>query len=941
MRPRQSRSPFIASHTPRSPGPRLLAALLVVLMVGVGLVADDSALRDGVPPSTVELTAGWRLASARDVGDDGAAISRLGYPTESWHPIRALPATVLAALVDDGTYPDPYYGSNIRDLIPQDLYRQDWWYRSTFTPPLGHQRYRLELPGINYRAQVWINGQLVAGSDEIVGMYVSHELDITDAITPGAANVLAIRITPEQAVQDIDGVELADSWWDWINWREIGYRSPVDDEPGGQSFVPDRNAGIWKPVLLHGSGPAVLGPATVTTELPLPATDSARLTVHTTVANDTDAPVRGTLRAVISRPGTPTLTLEQPVELRPRERRALTFDPDRFGELNIAEPDLWWPYTMGEPALYDLRLELRGPGGTIDAADQRFGIRTVTGQRDEDASFRGPGAGGNFYLQVNGRDFLVRGATYSPDLLYRADPAREDAILGYVRDLGLNLLRLEGKFPGERLLRRADELGIPLMYGWMCCNQWEKWDQWDEEDRRVAQASMRSQIASFGPHAAAFLWANASDGRPPPEVRDWYHRILADAHWSNATVDTVSAMNTDEDGNQAWDGIQMFGPYTWRPPSYWFAGRYGAAQGSSAEQGDNEHIPPYSSLTKFLPADKLWPINPTWYLHAGSDENNVVLDTIRTAVMRRYGSSRDAREFAAKAQLAHYESTRAQFEAFAAGGWDTHKMTIYWMLNTPWPSFFGQLFDYYLRQGGGYFGAKKGLRPLSVVFDSFATGNHSTGTVTVVNQRPTDAADLAVRVRSYGLDGELLDDQRVEDLAVAANRSVDALRVTRPADATRVFFVRAELLDGAGNVVVDNTYWQSRQPDDVGDPRNDDAFVLKQANWADMTALNTMARTPLEVSAHRRPGADGRTEVTVTLANPTEQIAFFERAELLADPDGDEILPVEYSDNYVTVYPGESVQLTAGAAAGAQPRWVRVGGYNTDTEVVAIADANR
>ena len=54
-------------------------------------------------------------------------------------------------------------------------------------------------------------------------------------------------------------------------------------------------------------------------------------------------------------------------------------------------------------------------------------------------------------------------------------------------------------------------------------------------------------------------------------------------------------------------------------------------------------------------------------------------------------------------------------------------MTIYWMLNNHWPSFFGNIFDYYLRPGGAYYGAKKGLRPLSVVFDSYATGDHSQG----------------------------------------------------------------------------------------------------------------------------------------------------------------------------------------------------------------------
>ena len=246
---------------------------------------------------------------------------------------------------------------------------------------------------------------------------------------------------------------------------------------------------------------------------------------------------------------------------------------------------------------------------------------------------------------------------------------------------------------------------------------------------------MRSQIDALRSHASAFIWANGSDGRPPPEVLGWYHDILSDLHWQNAMVDTVSSVNRDDDGEPLWDGIQMAGPYSWRPPSYWFAGRYAATRGSSAEQGDNEHIPPFASL-------KSSSSRPTSCGRSTTPGTSTPAPTTATSSSTASGPPscaatdrrRSAEEFARKAQLAHYESTRAQFEAFAAGGWDSHKMTIYWMLNNHWPSFFGNLFDYYLRPGGAYYGAKKGLRPLSVVFDSYATGDHSQAKITVVNQ---------------------------------------------------------------------------------------------------------------------------------------------------------------------------------------------------------------
>ncbi len=205
-------------------------------------------------------------------------------------------------------------------------------------------------------------------------------------------------------------------------------------------------------------------------------------------------------------------------------------------------------------------------------------------------------------------------------------PDREAAILRYVKDLGLNMIRLEGKFPGEHIVEKADELGIPLMFGWMCCNQWEKWAQWDDEDRSVAArqpavADPDASVPSVGVHLGQ------RQRRPAAARGSWRNitRSLTILHWQNATVDTVSSLATRRDGERDWDGIQMAGPYSWRPPSYWFSGRYAATRGSTAEQGDNEHIPPFASLKKFIPPDKLWPINDTWSFHAGSNANNASL----------------------------------------------------------------------------------------------------------------------------------------------------------------------------------------------------------------------------------------------------------------------------------------------------------------------------
>ena len=882
----------------------------------------------------IELTENWKLASSKEVQSEGASISVAAYKDDRWYPIHRMPATVLEILQEDGVYTNLYVGKNLLEKVPQDLYKQDWWYRTTFDAPVN-DFYTLEFQGINYRAEIWLNGKKIADNKQVAGMYTTHELNVTRWINRGSRNVLAVKVTPEQLIQDVTGVELADSWFDWLNWKYLGYKGPKEKNPwAGVSFVPDRNAGIWKTVYLCVTGNVSINNSLVNSRLSL--VDSvARLTVFANVRNLSAQMVNGMLKGTISRKGNPLFFVEKFVALSPDETREVEFTPEKYPELIVSHPDLWWPYTMGTPALYNLKLEFVQDKIISDSTHIRFGIRSITQHRDKDEQFPDMGKGGNFYLQVNGRDFLVRGGDYTPDLLYRYDPEREADILRYVKDLGINFLRWESKISSEHIVELADEQGIPLMFGWMCCNQWEKWDQWHEEDHSVASQSLRSQILMLRPHASVFVWANGSDGLPPEPICHEYNRILTELHWQNAVVNTVSAFAKDTNGNRVWDGIRMEGPYCWRPPSYWFSGKYPATCGSIVEQGDNEQIPTLESLKKFIPKDKLWPINDTWFMHAGAWAENCTLGNVQLALEKRYGPSSSVENFVWKAQLAHYENARAQFESFAACGWVNHKMTAYWMLNSHWPSFYGNLIDYYLSPGGVYFGAKKGLRSLSVVFDSYATGDNSQARIIVFNQTPGDVHGLHVRIRVYDLDGKVRDDRSANDISVPFNGAVQVMFLPRYPESSPVFFVRCQLFDGNGKLVVENTYWKSQKDDDLGPRTNDIYMTLKQEKWSDMTSLNTMPPAFVEISAQQeKKGTENR--IAISLHNSTGHIAFFERATISSERNGNEILPIEYDDNYITIFPGESAEIHGIVRNGAGVRWVKLEGYNTPAISVPV-----
>jgi exo-1,4-beta-D-glucosaminidase len=878
-----------------------------------------------------ELQHGWKMSSAKNISGDEALISLEGFDVAKWYDIQRMPATVLQVLEDNGVYKNLYYGMNL--TTPGEVWKEDWWYRTTFTAPAGRTVYSLIFKGINYRADIWLNGHKVASRQQAVGMYRSFEFNVTEFIAPGSRNVLAVKITPERAVLGEDGVELGDSWLDWINWKYIGYHN--EKKKLDVSFTPDRNAGVWKRVYLSSTGAVAIRNPYVATELPLPATTPATLTVYCDLRNSTRQAVNGTLYGEITRPGKPTIKFEKKVSLYGDTTQEVTLNPANFPQLSVAAPDLWWPYLWGPPNLYHLNLDFRIGDEVSDAQAIDFGIRKITSGRDTDDKFPAIGTGGNFYLQINGKDYLIRGGVYSPDLLFKNDPQRDLATIRYIKDLGLNLIRWESKIADDSMIELADREGIPVMLGWMCCAQWEHWEAWSAEDQWVARASLRARIRELRSHPAAVIWANGSDGLPPDDLLADYHRILEELHWQNSVVDTVAA------GNRFWSGIHMVGPYVWRPPYYWFSEKYGAARGSSAEEGDNETVPPLESLKKFIPADKLWPINEYWYFHAGANEGNNTLDTVKRVLDKRYGPSSSAAEFSRKAQLAYFEDVRAQYETYATH-WQDRKMTIHWMMNNPWPSVFGHLFDYYFKQGGGYFGAKQALRPINVVWDYYATGDRTQAKIYVVNQTNSPQEHKTVSVSYYALDGTRKYFNEMKDVSMAPHSSVEVMTVPRIRDVGPAYFVKCELRDASGNKVVENSYWNSSVDDDLGDPKRDVQFSTDLAGWGDLSSLNTMPRASLKVSATFSTSKDQST-ATITVTNPTDGIAFFVRAEVTQGPSGDEILPITYSENYVTLFPHETRSITASfpmnLLAGKAPT-LRLEGYNVAEQMVPLNSKN-
>ena len=607
----------------------VVASLAVLLTAPTVRSAEPRWLRDA-----------WLLQSSDRVAAAGEAVSQPGFRTEGWHA-ATVPATVLAALVAAGVHPDPYFGMNLRSIpgasypiaknfalvdIPADSpFRGSWWYRTEFDLPasMAGPTVWLRFDGINYRANVWLNGRRVAGKEATAGAFRRYELDVSPSVRLGARNALAVEVFPP-GVRDLA--------FNWVDWNPA---------------PPDKNMGLWGPVSLVATGPVAVRHPYVTSRLDLPSLDRARLTVAAEVRNATDRALTARVQGTIE-----SIHFGQDVALGPNETKTVRFTPEQVPELNLARPRLWWPYQLGSPELYDLRIEAAVAGDVSDVQAIRFGVREVGSELTEK---------GHRVFKVNGRRILIRGGGWASDMLLRASPQRLEAELRYVREMNLNTVRLEGKLETDEFFERADQEGILVMAGWCCCDHWEDWANGTAENRAVATASLRDQALRLRAHPSVFVWLNGSDGPPPPDVEKAYLDVLREVGWPKPVLSSATDKKSPVSGPS---GVKMTGPYDYVPPSYWLTDKqHGGAFGFNTETSPGPAVPPIESLEEMLPAEHLWPIDEVWAFHAGGNEfDNLKLFT--AALEARYGKASGAEDYARKAQALAYEGQRAMFEAY-------------------------------------------------------------------------------------------------------------------------------------------------------------------------------------------------------------------------------------------------------------------------------------
>ena len=807
----------------------------------------------------------WRMQSSLTDNATGDKISQKDFPVKNWYKIT-VPLTFIAGLLANHEYNfDPFYGKNFEKLADKRL-DTTWWFRKEFTLPVSEKNKNviLKLHGINYKANVWLNGVLIADSSYIKGPFRIIDLDITKQIKYAGENVLAIEILRPFNPNRRDG-DLAIDYADWIH------------------YPPDYNGGIVNNVEVKTYDQVGIRYPLVTTKFDLPSLAVAHLQVDAEVINYTDKEKDVVVQGKINS----NIQFQQKVHLMPNEKKQVSFSSADYPQLNIKNPKIWWPWQYGESQLNRIEISLVRDGKVSNTVSENFGIRQITSKLINNDSRE---------FIINGKPIMLRGAAWSPDIFQRHSKEREEQELNLVRDMNMNIVRSEGKLEDDNFYDLCDKYGLLVMTGWMCCGAWQYPENWNRAERKVAMASDSSVMYWLRNKACIMVWLNGSD-MPPRDssVESDFLSIENYLKWPNPIIGTADASKSKVSG---YSGVKMNGPYDWVPPVYWEndPNKYGGAWSFATEISPGPSIMPYESLIKFIPKDSLWYTNSDWLYHCGTMQfgNTKIFDS---ALIQRYGPSSSIQEYLAKAQLQNYEGHRAMMEAYGLNKYNTATGVVQWMLCNPWPSLIWHTYDYYLYPAGTYFGMKKSMEPLHVMY------SYKSNEVDIINSLLEKFTGLTIKADVYDFDGALKYSNTITT-DVAGDGIKKCFAIPKIAGLSRVYFLRLELKDSKQKTKSINWYWLSQKPDELA-WKNSKWFYTPESNFTDFTSLKDLPATTLDLN-YSTVKKENKTTHIITVKNTGKAVAFFVHVRVLKEKNADDILPVIFSDNYISLAPGES-----------------------------------
>jgi mannosylglycoprotein endo-beta-mannosidase len=857
--------------------------------------------------TTYELNSGWKCRKAGDVHGDGAQISTNNFALSAWEN-ATVPGTVLTTQINNKEVPDPFYGMNNEEIpdiykVGRDYYT--YWFVKDFNEarPAGDGQVYLNFRGVNYSCDVFLNGHQL-NAKRHYGMFLRQRYNITKWLARDGKNRLAVIIFPPDPVGNPNGGQGGDgtiaknvsiqytAGWDWI-------------QP-----IKDRNTGIWDKVTVEKTGPVDITDPQVVTLVPgvrqVAGTQApAIVQVSAELHNATAVAVSGTLQYVLD-----GHSVSKKVVIKPGSQRI------RLDDYQFKNPKLWWPNGYGPQNLYNLHLQFIAGNKVSDQKNIETGIRQITTSWNERTQSR--------QVSVNGQKIFIKGGDWIvSDELLRFTDKRYDAEIRFHHDMNLNLIRVWGGALLERpeFYEACDKYGMLVfqdMWGSGDCNgRWEDpmklEDQWTRrkypDDHALYIESIKDQIKMVRNFPSLAIWCGGNEITPPEDIfkalRETIMPQLDSTRWfipySNSEQMSRNVLGGNGDGPY---GIQPLSTF-WDQRTFPFNSEVGSV-------GIND----YTSLKRFMPAEDM--VIPEYNANTGKTKTDKVWEYHKyigyDGFIDKYGKPKDMEDFAEKAQLVNYEQYRALAEGFTSHMWDWYTGFIIWKTQNPWTAMRGQMYDYYLDPNACLYGLHSGSKPLHVMF------NQSDGMVMIANNTFEDKTNLMLVAKAYDINGkETQLSSQFEDVTATTIKRYYSLKEDLVALAKNEgVFVDLELYDHNQRLIDQNIYWL---PNEKGD----------------FSGLQKMAASQLQVKAELK-----KEGIKVELTNPADAPpAFFNHFTLVDPNSGKRVLPVFYSDNYVTVLPGRSVTIwledDSGPAEYRPMPLLSIDGWNLKAKTVQIS----
>ena len=849
---------------------RSLTLLILLMSAAVGIAQEAE-----------HNVTGWLLQDAAKVAIAPAAASLASFKPEGWYT-ATVPGTVLTTLVDNKVYPEPLYGENMR-AIPESLNKATYLYRTTFTVPASNRGRLtwLHFGGINYSAEIWVNGHLVG---TMRGAFVRGDFNITPYVKAGGTAALLVVVMPEPhpgishehtvalgvgkngGDTAIDGATfLSTIGWDWL------------------PAVRDRDTGIWLPVTLSVTGPVIVKDPIVISKVDLPG-HSADLSVAATLVNTSVKPVSGIVTGTVTGQGDATV-FHKDVTVAAGSSAQITFDRETTAALHLNDAKLWWPNGYGPQNLYKLKLEFVVGKETSSTQSTTFGIRKIEYQVPDSE---------NLTISVNGVKIMVRGGDWGLDEAMKRVPLeRLDAQFHMHALANMNMIRnWVGQSTNPDFYNLADKYGILL---WDEFFQPNPSDGPDPDDIPTYLANVTDKVIHFRNHPSIAVWCARNEGYPPKSLDDTLKTMMA------GLDPTRLYQSNSADGR----GVSSHGPYYWRSPRFF----YRLNESFKTETG-SVSVPTMESIQGMMPEKDWETINDDWAQHdmaKGAQRG----DEYPSMLAKRYGHIRNLADFVRKAQLANYEAFRAMYEGRNAQMFTQTTGILTWMSHPAQPSFVWQLYHYDLEPNAALYAVKKASETVHVQL------NEANGAIEVVNNKPESLVNVSVRASAYSLDGKVDGENTYAVARVPGSTTIKAGQIDVSTGISADYFIKLDLLGSDGKLLSTNLYWQNVAQDDFTGLMELPTAMLKFAANSHVQGANTV--------------------LDVTINNPTKTVAVMTHLQLHQKELGKRVLPVFYSDNYISLVPGESRSLTVEVATkdlGNGTPLLLVDGFNVDVESV-------